>query len=206
MPRESIELRFLGTIVRAGMTVADVGAAQGIVTLALAHLVGSTGRVLALEAEPVLLEALEFYAARNAPGTIEVHPLALGGGHIPGTASGPDPARAPVTLDEVMGDQPLHLVRIDARGAEGAVLDGMTRILGRRAPLHIVTAFSPVRLRRAGTDPAGFLDRLWACGFTLGRVDARGCVSIDTAEQLLDGRAGDASVVLHARRVSRIVS
>src|SRR5262249_59112844 len=53
---------------RTGMTVADVGAGKGQLTLALARAVGPTGRVFSSEIDPARLRAPRKAAAEASPG------------------------------------------------------------------------------------------------------------------------------------------
>ena|SRR5437868_1400172 len=52
------ELSFLGTLILPGATVLDVGAYIGTHTLAFSKLVGSEGRVVAIEPQPKTFELL----------------------------------------------------------------------------------------------------------------------------------------------------
>jgi len=47
--------RMFAAMIRPGMTVADIGCGMGYFTIGLAHLVGSTGRVLAVDLQPEML-------------------------------------------------------------------------------------------------------------------------------------------------------
>ena len=46
--------RLLGPFVRPGMTVLEPGCAMGFFTLPLARMVGATGRVIAVDIQPVI--------------------------------------------------------------------------------------------------------------------------------------------------------
>jgi len=56
--------RVLAAHVRPGMTVLEPGPGMGFFTLELARLVGSTGRVIAVDIQPRMLDALRRRAAR----------------------------------------------------------------------------------------------------------------------------------------------
>jgi len=56
--------RILAPFVRAGMTVLEPGPGMGFFTLELARLVGPTGRVIAIDVQPKMIEALKRRARR----------------------------------------------------------------------------------------------------------------------------------------------
>lgn len=51
--------RLLSPYVRAGMTVLEPGPGMGFFTLPLAHLVGAQGRVIAVDVQPKMIDALQ---------------------------------------------------------------------------------------------------------------------------------------------------
>ncbi|MGB5890593.1 MAG: class I SAM-dependent methyltransferase [Thermoanaerobaculia bacterium] len=57
--------RLLGPYVRQGMTVLDVGCGMGHFSLGLARLVGSDGRVIAVDLQPEMLEVLSARANKE---------------------------------------------------------------------------------------------------------------------------------------------
>ncbi len=58
--------QILSPYVRAGMTVLEPGPGMGFFTLELARLVGASGRVIAVDIQPRMLEKLRHRAARQA--------------------------------------------------------------------------------------------------------------------------------------------
>ena len=60
--------RILAPYVRQGMTVLEPGPGMGFFTLELARLVGETGRVVAVDIQPRMLEALRRRAAKAGVG------------------------------------------------------------------------------------------------------------------------------------------
>lgn len=65
-------------ILRPGDTVIDVGANMGLVTLTCAKLVGPSGRVVAYEPNPAMIELLRQSIDRNGFSNIELNAIALG--------------------------------------------------------------------------------------------------------------------------------
>lgn len=156
---------FLIHILRQGSTFVDVGSHVGYFSLLAAHLVGAEGRVVAIEPNPLTGGILrqnvgsvehvhvDARAVGATAGEVELQipPPALAGYATGASASRIEgrEARAGegrwftevvplVTLDEVMGDDPVDLVKIDVENFESAVLDGATRILRQQRPAIVL--------------------------------------------------------------------
>lgn len=147
--------------IKSGMSVVDVGANIGCLTMLMASLVGSSGLVVAVEPNPDNIKLLE--ASRCVNGFCQVQIiqaaagrdtslLALNVSHSNGM-TGELPYRIeellrsrPVqclALDLILArDRPIHLVKIDTEGAELNVLLGMSATIDRDRPI-IVSEFSP---------------------------------------------------------------
>jgi len=162
--------RFLARAIRPEMVCVDVGANLGYYALLMADIVGPTGRVLAFEPNPAVARLLEAnlgvngFAARS-----RVLPMALGDGSAasgafavphgepknaaliaPGTeahfAGAAEVLQVPVIAFDSLADAPprIDLVKIDAEGAEDAILRGMAAMLRRDRPL-LVLEFNAAR-------------------------------------------------------------
>ncbi len=57
--------KLLGELITPGMTVLDIGCAMGFFTLPAASLVGSSGRVIAVDIQPKMISALQRRAKRR---------------------------------------------------------------------------------------------------------------------------------------------
>jgi len=69
--------RVLAGLARPGDTVIDVGCGPGYFTLPLAETVGPTGRVVAVDLQPAMLEQVRVRAARaGLADRVELHPCA----------------------------------------------------------------------------------------------------------------------------------
>lgn len=148
--------------VRPGMHVWDVGANVGVFAFAAAHRAGPSGSVLAIEADPWLVELLRRSAAE--PGQrAPVEPLCVAaaeacdlrlfattgrtrsGSHLDGLSDndselvGPIIRRDPVltvTLDWLAARRPApHVIKIDVEGAEALVLCGAEQLLTQHRPV-----------------------------------------------------------------------
>ena len=66
--------QILGGLLRPGQTVADIGCGMGYFAVPMARLVGEGGRVIAVDLQPEMLDALKRRAARqNLQGRIHYH-------------------------------------------------------------------------------------------------------------------------------------
>ncbi len=195
--------RALAARVREGMTAFDVGANLGYYTILLAELVGARGHVHAAEPNPAVMARLRSSVRLNgfdSRVTLHASPLAASTGeavvlHVPaGLPQNASLHRCPdegthahalrtTTLDEIAGDRPVDLVKIDAEGAERSIWQGMARLLARRAPLTAFVEFTPDRY----ADAPGFLRRLLETGFSLSIVDADGEVRPVAFDAVLAG-------------------
>jgi len=143
-----------------GQLAADVGANLGQMTGLLARRTGSAGRVWAFEPHPEVYQDLLHNVAlcQTCPeaGAILPRPVALS--DRPGTGrlvwessfaanrglahlgdAGTAGAEVPLeTLDNVVGDATLAVLKLDVEGHEAAVLQGAGRLLAARRIGHIV--------------------------------------------------------------------
>lgn len=185
-------LRLFASLLRPGMTFADVGAHIGIYSLTALRVLAGNGRVHAFEPSPRTFQILKDNIQVNGfleSGSVFLHPIAIAGeegtaeltvyaansGH--NTLFGADTGGERVavrtrTLDAVLAEEPrLDLVKIDAEGAEPGILRGMGKLFDRHPGVQVFFEFAPEHLRRAGVDPLQWVNDLTAGGFTLRRVE-----------------------------------
>lgn len=195
-PAEGLEPgthRCLKALIDPGMTVIDVGANVGMMSLAFARSVGATGKVFAFEAEPQFHGLLAKTFALNGVPWVELRPQAAGrakgratfhvspiAGHsslyeLEGDEGGQS---RPITVDVVTLDEALagaaaevDLVKIDVEGAELDVLAGMTGLLARNPEIAVVAEFGPSHLARVGLTPRGWFEAFEAHGFAAYAID-----------------------------------
>ena len=157
----------------AGGTAIDAGANWGYFALVAAAAVGIRGRVIALEPDPRqtarLSRNLELNAFRHveavasaaAAGIGEVRLAGYADGQtnqgtssIVGAAESDDAFVVPTTaLDEIAGDSPVDIVKIDVEGAEDLVLAGMRDGLSSQRYRAILLELHPAHLQARGVDP-----------------------------------------------------
>ncbi len=191
----------LRTLLRPGMTVFEVGTNVGFFTLIMAAAVGPGGKIFSFEADAELAQlardnieinglhrtarVVERAAGEHA-GTVTFYKTDrhLGGGsivegleQIPHNPS--DHRRAVevamTTLDvfcKEVSAQP-DVLKIDAEGAESAILRGASELLDSKRPLAIVMEFFPRFVRAAGDEPDALLARMEQRGFSLYVIDER---------------------------------
>lgn len=149
-------------VLRPGSVALDVGANVGWHTLLMSRLVGSEGRVLAVEANPSVRSMLEKHLSLNNAGNVRVIPFALaakaqtldfvgpefdnpgaGDGHVASseeTSSGRTIKVEAVTADALVREQDLDrldFVKIDVEGFEWPVLQGAREFLARFRPVVV---------------------------------------------------------------------
>ncbi len=186
---------------RPGMTVYDVGANIGYVSLLLAHHVRPNGKIFAFEALPANVERIRRNVALNAlesritlvPGAVAdqsgeltffVHE-SVGMGKVAGSA-GRREARyqaeikvSALSLDEFVyqqGNPPPAAVKMDIEGGEVLALPGMKRLLAEHHPLLLLELHGPESEKVAW-------ETLTTFGYTLHEMSP-GYPVIDTPEKL----------------------
>jgi len=131
------ERKKLAHVLRPGMTVLDVGARAGFYTLALASRVGSSGRVIAIEADGENVRRLRRHLALNRVTNAQVVEavacdhggmVGFGDGSYLGHIDDSGAAVPAIRLDDLGYPD---AIKIDIGGAEGAALAGAARILER---------------------------------------------------------------------------
>lgn len=210
-PAEGLEPgthRCLKALVDPGMTVVDVGANVGMLSLALARSVGAQGKVYAFEAEPQFQDLLAKSFVLNGVPWVDLRRQAVGraagqatfhvspiAGHsslydLPGeeASSARQITVEVVALDVALADvSNVDLVKIDVEGAELDVLAGMERLIARSPNLVIVAEFGPTHLTRVGLTAEGWFEAFEGHGFQAYAIDeATGTCSRVSAYEVAD--------------------
>lgn len=165
-----------------GGVVMDVGACIGDHTVTYAEMVGPTGKVIAIEPNPVAYRCLVF----NVREMLNVHPnnIALGAvfGSVMSRNSPTQPnnlGAARVTfisgsprgtplhrLDDAFGLDRLDFIKIDAEGYEPDIIAGGMETLRRLRPVLLIEINRPILAERGKTD-ADIIEPLRALGYTI---------------------------------------
>jgi len=186
----SAELKFFQRFLNPASHIVDVGANQGIYTLSISRQV-RTGKVFAFEPDPRLFVALKNNVERNRadnvilfnaaaasqPAKLLLRPGSLNRGDNRIVRSGSDSTDAievtAVTLDEVIPDHRVDLMKIDVQGFELDVLRGATQIIQANPTLLILFEFWPHGLRLASASPEELLKLLQEAAFSLFRFNSK---------------------------------
>jgi len=186
---DNIELGFrllFQQMLREGMAVIDVGAHIGIYTLLASSRVGPNGRVFSFEPTPATYELLRENVGRTAYRhwvTLHQNAVSDKAGRL-SFAISKDSSRnnslffddkaerqeivevETVVLDQTIPEgQQIDLVKIDAEGAEPAVIRGMVRILERNPDIVLFMEYAPEHIQRAGESAEALLRQLAGMGF-----------------------------------------
>jgi len=198
---EPMTLSLFRAALRPGATVLDLGANVGIFTIPAARAVGPGGRVIAFEPNPRTLPHLRANIERNGLSNVTVveqgaaagigtHTFVAATRGNTSTVYGDIIAGEPVeavftvpmtTVDAVVGDARVDVVKIDVEGSEWPALDGMHDTLERNPDLVLFIEFEPAALRVAGTDPDALLARLQARFTSVQMVDEQAMALVDPA-------------------------
>ncbi|MBQ1561498.1 MULTISPECIES: FkbM family methyltransferase [Caulobacter] len=179
----------LRRLVQPGMTVADVGANIGLLTLVLAWAAGPTGKVFAFEPEGVPRANLEKMKHLNGLAWVEVRDQAVGEkpgrltfhvsdiiGHsslyaLPDAEEAHTVEVEVVRLDDIAPAKRMDVVKIDVEGAELDVLAGMKGLIAKNPDLAIVAEFGPEHLKRVGQTPPQWFKAFADAGFKAYLID-----------------------------------
>ncbi len=152
--------RFIRYVVKPGMTCIDIGANVGFHVLTLSELVGSAGRVYAVEPNSENCRMLMMSAEANGATNITVVPVALSN-KLGAAAFSPalgsngqfmhavsSPLHHPnctvvptVRLDTIIAPDRLDFIKIDIEGAEPLALAGAEALIEKHRPI-ITSEFS----------------------------------------------------------------
>ena len=178
----SYELELIERIVEPGATVVDCGAHLGLHAFHAARAAGPNGTVIAVEAAPPTAAALRRGVAANGfadrvevveaaavaePGTVrlDMDPHLDQTGIADGvTTRGRMIDVRGVRLDDLLGERPFDLAKIDVEGGEAGAIAGLERGLARSPGATVLLECHPDRLRALGTDPVDWLCELGGRG------------------------------------------
>jgi FkbM family methyltransferase len=187
-----LEEAFLQTWIRPGMQVVDIGANVGLFTVALAKMVGPSGRILAIEPDPTNARLLKANVKRTGASCVTVCQCGAGatqasakltrsatnfGDHRigPGDAAHSEEVEIELkAVDDLVRENNftrVDFIKLDVQGFEGVVVEGMREVLNRYKPM-VMTEFWPVRMNvvRPGSADT-FLATFFDAGYTASSVD-----------------------------------
>ena len=184
---EPQETQLAMRLLRPGMLAVDVGANWGYFTLLCAHLVGSSGRVIALEPHPRLSSMLAENAATNRLSQVDVLKLAAGAASgarkfVDFDAAGGNWGRSrtaqqteagdfeceSVALDALLDARGLgrvDLIKIDIEGGEAEAIRGMAAGLSAHRYRYVLLECHPNELAGLGATVEQCLEPFRRAGY-----------------------------------------
>ncbi len=192
---EPLETMLVQAILRAGMTFVDVGANWGYFTFLAAHLIGKSGRVISLEPDPRLFEALQESLERNDLKQVVALQVAAGSRSDVLSLAGYDEAGnnfgvsrvisneranekvfavSSRPLDELFDEAKLSvidLLKMDIEGYEGFALTGMSRSLKGGRVKRILLELHPAQLAEHGHSAEEIVKQLRGFDYCAWRLD-----------------------------------
>jgi FkbM family methyltransferase len=179
------DFAFFERHIKPGMTVVDVGANLGLYSLAIARLVGETGRVYSFEPAPSLYYAAARNIKRNdmrgivrlenvglgsktGTATLDLGAFNSGNNRLVASSQHATAVQVPITrLDDILPGLTVDWIKIDAQGWEIEILRGMKEALRRNPSVSLYLEYWPAGLRHSGEDPSSLTDILQANGFSI---------------------------------------
>ncbi|MGI6152816.1 MAG: FkbM family methyltransferase, partial [Christensenellaceae bacterium] len=160
--------KFIQRFVKKGMTVVDIGANLGVMSILMAQNIGDSGKLYSFEPSPKVFEIMQNNLALNgfegAENIVLLNKaVADREGEIrfreyetSGHSSIYDMDEKVVNmtkvkmtdLDSVLAGQAADLIKIDVEGAEPLVLKGMQKTIKNSPNLHIIMEFAPSILKK----------------------------------------------------------
>ena len=192
-----------------GMTFVDVGANFGWFTLAAARQVGPAGRVIAVEANPDTFDMLATNVEINGFADRVTtwpkaawHEAAVLDFHVMRKHKGTSSLRSDVAawtcalhddaeriqvealcLDDMIGERPVHMIKLDVEGAEPQVLRGMRRTMERNRDLCVSIEFAPAWYPDGGAER--LLAEIEGYGFQIRKIGPESQLLALSHEQLM---------------------
>jgi FkbM family methyltransferase len=163
-----------------GMTFVDVGANIGYLTILGAQLVGSTGRVFAIEPDPINLSILEANLERHGCSNVTVLPVAAwsertqlnltrppdeGAAAQVGRTEGDGNQVPAAPLDELI-EGPVDYIKVDCEQTDHVVVRGAERLIRENPAMLITVEYLPGHASHTGESPSEILNQYEAMGLS----------------------------------------
>jgi FkbM family methyltransferase len=217
-------VKLMRRMLRPGMTVVDAGANIGYVSVLASRLVGPSGRVLCIEADPANVAMLRANLWRNGCTNATILPVAAwseradlnltvfseGGGACSQVSAGPGgESRVPAyRLDELV-DAEVDYLKIDCEGTDHLVLSGATGLFESNPRLIATVEFVPDHDLHTGETSEDVLRTYVELGMGPYAIDATGFLRPTSYGELASsGSEGELVVLdfaLARRRPTKLV-
>ena len=173
-------IQLLNEFLKSGSTFLDIGANIGLMSSIASKIVGASGKVLAVEANPKTIEILQHNLALNKAENVSIFPFALGsekgsatlfenwnvnrGGASLLSQDQQEGIEVPVEkLDDIFENDKIDLIKIDVEGFELEVLKGGIELLKKQLPVLIIEV-SQQRENEVGVTPKEIADFVRSLG------------------------------------------
>jgi len=218
---EPIESGALAALIRRGAHVVDIGAHVGYMTLLAAGRVGPGGSVLAIEAHPGNVALLQENIAQNGlTQAAAIHGAAWRhSGETLTLSVNPDNSGdhrafrregatqtievSSIAVDDLVADDCIDVVKIDAQGTDHVAVEGMQRTLSRCRPVMLVE-FWPGGIEEFGDRPTDVLAFYRGLGYDIVILEAPALSSEAPFEMIVDHarrcQGGFCTLVLQPKR------
>ncbi len=187
---EKYEIILFKQYLKEGTAVLDIGANIGYYTVLAAMAVGTGGRVISFEPEPVNHSYLQKNITANNLVNVTAVETALSNANGMLTLHLNDDNKGrhslvdyqdtkdvvqveAMTLDSFLKKENIKkvdVIKMDVEGAEGLVIEGMSETLAVVSPVMFVEFF-PAAIHASGRDPLVVLEKLQLAGFSLNEID-----------------------------------
>jgi FkbM family methyltransferase len=213
----------IARLLRPGMTVIDAGANVGFTSVQIGKLVGPTGRVICIEADPANVPILLANLWRNGCTNAQVLPVAAwseraelnlnvvpAGGPCTHVSAGPaQAATVPAhRLDELVGGR-VDYLKVDCEGTDHLVLQGAAGLFERNPDLIATVEFTPDRPTHTGHTALEILDVYRGMELKPSLISVGGYLRPTSYERLAasgsDERAATYDFAVSRRRHSRLL-
>jgi FkbM family methyltransferase len=203
-------------VVRPGMTVVDAGANIGFISVQASKLVGPTGRVYCIEADPANVPILRANLWKNGCSNAEVLPVAAWweraelnlivvpeGGPFTHVGTGtPQGATVPAyRLDELVGGK-VDYMKVDCEGTDHLVLQGAAGLFERNPDLIATVEFTPGLVTHTGHTSQQILDVYRGMGLKPYLASVGGYMRPTTYERLVSS-GSDEGVITYDFAMTR---
>ena len=223
--KEALTTQLFKDKVKIGDTVVDVGANLGYYSLVAARLVGGSGEVYAFEPAPanynVLIKNISLNSHANiiainkavsdvngnaelylSGSDVGAHTLRSQHNHpqFKLKTNGESIKVKTTTLDTVLGDTVVNVIKMDCEGAEMLAMRGADKIIRANPHIKIFSEFFPKAVAEMGCSPRDYLGMIKGYGFNITVIDelrlpSYKVIRMDDVDKILSFCEGDEKIV-----------
>jgi FkbM family methyltransferase len=196
-------------VLRHGMTFIDVGANIGYFSVLASKLVGPSGRVYCVEADPANVAILRANLSINGCQNARVFPVAAwteqtelnmrtspegGAGSSVGFTDEKDAKAAAFRIDELI-DGPVDYMKVDCESTDHMVVSGAEGVISANPSMLITVEFNPKHVSHTGHTPTQILDIYRGLGLRPYAITSTGVLKPTTYRRLASPDSGDGQVI-----------